>query len=89
MLHLQHHPEGYPDAAVPPAPPLRTALKPAWVDYAQAIGIDRSLASAMSKTDLIVAIEEKIGLAACGDTQLSGGADPGTTSCSWRPFLTT
>lgn len=37
--------------------PRLTALKPAWVDYAETIGIDRAEAEAMTKPELIAAVQ--------------------------------
>ncbi|MDC8982168.1 hypothetical protein PR370_06060 [Mycobacterium marinum] len=39
--------------------PKQTASKSAWVDYAQAIGMDRAHAEALSKNELIVAAKEQ------------------------------
>ncbi|KZS70656.1 hypothetical protein A4G26_25440 [Mycobacterium kansasii] len=44
-----------PSAEIPSAP-KQAAPKAAWVDYAEAIGMDRAEADAMSKPDLIAAV---------------------------------
>ncbi|MCV7005654.1 hypothetical protein [Mycobacterium gordonae] len=57
-------PAAAPGPAAPtgaaPLPPKQAAPKAAWVDYAEAIGIERAEAHAMSKPDLIDAVTTQL-----------------------------
>ncbi|RFZ03859.1 hypothetical protein DSM43518_04574 [Mycobacterium marinum] len=48
------------DTDTPVPVPKQTAPKPAWVDYAQAIGMDRAQAEVLSKTDLIATVKAQV-----------------------------
>ncbi|MDC8980502.1 hypothetical protein PR370_01925 [Mycobacterium marinum] len=47
------------DTDTPVSVPKQTAPKSAWVDYAQAIGMDRAQAETLSKAELIAAAKEQ------------------------------